>query len=162
MLLVRCRTVDRTRAPSGENGRKTNLNRHSRASCACLACCWSPLACTQCVVSPRAAVIRGRYMFSEKSTENKGSNTKGKGGDGNFFPHVASRDLRSDSVQRWTAQRSSDRTRTLTVATAHIVATPLSRSESDRSKRSSVSVSLVWIGGGSRHSGGARHGPPGP
>ena len=72
VLLVRCRTVDRTRAPSEENGRKTNLNRPSRASCACLACCWSPLACTQCVVSPRSAVIRGRYTFSKKSMENKG------------------------------------------------------------------------------------------
>ena len=77
MLLVRCRTVDRTRAPSGENGRKTNLNRHSRASCACLACCWSPLACIQCVGSPRAAVIRGSYTFSKKSLENKGSAVKG-------------------------------------------------------------------------------------
>ena len=77
VLLVRCRTVDRTCAPSGENGRKTNINRHSRASCACLACCWSPLACTQCVVLPRAAVIRGRYTFCEKSLENKGSATKG-------------------------------------------------------------------------------------
>ena len=68
VLLVRRQTVDRTRAPSGENGRKTNLNRHSRASCACLACCWPPLACTQCVVSPRAAVIRGRYtVFQKKS-----------------------------------------------------------------------------------------------
>ena len=77
MLLVRCRTVDRTRAPSGEHGRKTNLNRHSRASCACLACCWSPLACIQCVGSPRPAVILGRYTFSKKSLENKGTDTKG-------------------------------------------------------------------------------------
>ena len=78
VLLVRCRTVDRTRAPSGENGRKANLNRASRASCTGLACCWSPpLASTQSVVSPRPAVVRGRYTFSEKSLENKGKNTKG-------------------------------------------------------------------------------------
>ena len=76
VLLVRCRTVDRTRAPSGENGRKTNLNRHSRASCACLACCWSPLASTQSVVSPRPAVVRDRYTFSEKSMDFKGTKTK--------------------------------------------------------------------------------------
>ena len=56
---------------------KTNFNRHSRSSCAYMACCWSPLACTQCVVSPRPAVIRGRYTFSKKSMENKGSTSKG-------------------------------------------------------------------------------------
>ena len=77
MLLVRCRTVDRTRAPSGENGRKANLNRASRASCTGLACCWSPLASTQSVVSPRPAVVRGRYTFSEKSLVNKGKDSKG-------------------------------------------------------------------------------------
>ena len=77
MLLVRCRTVDRTRAPSGENGRKANLNRASRASCTGLACCWSPLASTQSVVSPRPAVVRGRYMFSKKSIDFKGNMLKG-------------------------------------------------------------------------------------
>ena len=81
VIVKRCygRRLDRrrTEAQIGENGCKTNGQRPSHGSCACLACCLTSLEHMQCVGPPGLAVTGDAYSRYRKSPLLVGSSTKG-------------------------------------------------------------------------------------